>query len=188
MESLKPQDVFVACQLAIAGRTNATHEWLGKTLHLSPSTVYEALKRCRHSKLVTGSEHGIQVVPQRLFEFLVHAVPVIYYPRRVAPVRGIPTASFSPAFRDRFTKSGDLVTVWPYSKGKEMGEGLLPIYPSIPIACSQNAELYQMMSTIEILRSGKTREIAVATTYLANLLGVEKQISESPEQTEVSAA
>ena len=71
------------------------------------------------------------------------------------------------------------MTVWPYSKGKEMGEGLLPIYPSI---------LYQMMSTIEILRSGKTREIAVATTYLANLLGVEKQISESPEQTEVGAA
>jgi hypothetical protein len=172
-DTLKPQDVFVASLLAIAGKTSATHEWLAKTLHLSSSTVFESLKRCRHAKLVTGTEHGVKIVPQRLYDFLVHAVPVLYYPRRVAPVRGIATAVFSPLFRDRFTKSGDLVMVWPYSKGKELGEGLLPIYPSIPIACSQNPALYELMAAIEVLRVGKVREKAAAVSYLGNVLEVD---------------
>lgn len=175
VETLKPQDVLVACQIALAGTTNPTHAWLSKTLHLSPSTVYEALKRCRQAKLVAGkindlTSSGVSVVPQRLYEFLVHAVPILYYPRRIATVRGLPVAAFSPIFRERFTKPGDLPVVWPYSKGKEVGEGLIPIYPTIPIACSQSPGLYELMSTIEMLRIGKVREKEAATNYLENLL------------------
>ena len=173
--TLKPQDVFIACQLAIAGKANVTHAWLSKSLHLSPSTVFEGLKRCRQAKLVSdsaprGSEREVKVMRSRLYEFLVHAVPVLYYPRRSAPVRGIATATFSPAFRERFTKPGDLIMVWPYSKGKEIGEGLVPIYPTVPIACSKSPALYELMATIEVLRVGKAREKAAAEAYLENLL------------------
>ena len=83
VETLKPQDILVACQVALAGTTIPTHEWLGKTLHLSPSTVYEALKRCRQSKLVTGTYQGgrpvgVKIIPQKLYEFLVHAVVEVF--------------------------------------------------------------------------------------------------------------
>jgi hypothetical protein len=188
VETLKPQDILVACQVALAGTTIPTHEWLGKTLHLSPSTVYEALKRCRQSKLVTGTcqggrSVGVKIVPQKLYEFLVHAVPILYYPRLVAPVRGLPTAAFSPLFRERFTKPGDLVVVWPYSKGKEIGEGLLPIYPSIPIASSQNPTLHQMMAAVDLLRIGKVREKKAAASYLEELLEVD---SREPDREEVA--
>jgi hypothetical protein len=172
IEALKPQDVFVACQLALVGQENATHEWLSKKLHLSLSTVFEAIKRCRQAKLVVGPDKKAEVVKLRLYDFLVHAVPVLYYQRKVAPVRGIPTATFSPTFRDRFTKPGDLITVWPYSKGKEMGEGLLPFYPTIPLACSQNQALYHLMSAIEVLRVGKLREREAAIVYLRETFGL----------------
>lgn len=183
VDTLKPQDVLLACQLALSGKISPTHEVLGKMLHLAPSTVYEALKRCRQAKLVTDTEYGPKVVQHRLYDFLVHAVPVLYYPRRVASIRGIPTALFYSSFRGKFTKPGDLATVWPYSKGKEIGEGLLPIYPSIPIACSQNVELYELMATIEVLRVGKTREKAVALTYLDSLINGNKQeVSERKQE------
>ena len=172
VEALKPQDVFVACQLALVGQENATHEWLSKKLHLSLSTVFEAIKRCRQAKLVVGPDKKAEVVKSKLFDFLVHAVPVLYYQIKVAPVRGIPTAVFSPIFRDMFTKPGDLVTVWPYSKGKEQGEGLLPIYPTVPIACSQSQPLYQLMSAVDVLRVGKVREREDSIVFLKDLLSL----------------
>jgi hypothetical protein len=168
--ALKPQDVFVACQLAIWEGEKWTYAQLAERLHLSPSAVFEALGRCRQAKLVASTNQGAQVVAQRLFEYLVHGVPTSFYPRKLEVVRGIATATFSPLFRSRFTKDGDLPVVWPYSKGKDTGEGLVPLYPTIPIACSQNQPLYNIMATVDILRVGKARERDAAVTYLESLL------------------
>ena len=170
--SIKPQDVLVACQLAILGNKPATHAWLSETLHLSSSTVFASLKSLKFAKLVTTSGSGPRVAGQRLLEFLVYGVPTLYYPQKTEIVRGVATAVFSPHFRERFTAGKDLPVVWPYSKGKETGEGLVPLYPSIPIACSKNPDLYQLMATIEILRIGKAREKDAAISYLEELFDV----------------
>ena len=166
VHSIKPQDVLVACQLAILGNKTQTHAWLSETLHLSSSTVFASLKSLKLAKLVTASGAGPKVVGQKLLEFLVYGVPTIYYPQKTEVVRGVATAVFSPHFRERFTTDKDLPVVWPYSKGKETGEGLVPLYPSIPIACSKSLDLYQLMATIEILRIGKAREKDAAISYL----------------------
>ena len=174
-EALKPQDVFVACQIALLGEEPFTHANLAERLHLSTSTVFDALGRLRQAKLtVSAAYQPAKVVGSRLFEFLVHAVPTIYFPKKIEVVRGIPTSVFSPLFRDRFTNDLNVVLVWPYSKGKEQGEGLLPIYPTVPIACSQNQELYQLMATIDVLRVGKVREREAAVSYLEDLFEVKK--------------
>lgn len=176
-ETLKPQDVFVACQLAIWEGDKWTYAQLADRLHLSTSGVFDALARCRQAKLVASTNQGAKVVNQRLFEYLVHGVPTSFYPRKIEVVRGIATAIFSPLFRARFTKDGDLPVVWPYSKGKDTGEGLLPLYPTIPIACSQNQNLYNIMSAVDILRVGKARERDAAVTYLETLLGIEEPVA-----------
>jgi hypothetical protein len=177
-EALKPQDVFVACQLAIWEGDKWTYAELAERLHLSTSGVFEALGRCRQAKLVATTNQGARVVGQRLFDYLVHGVPTTFYPRKIEVVRGIPTSIYSPIYRDRFARNDkELPVVWPYSKGKEMGEGLLPLYPTIPIACSQNAGLYNLMATVDVLRIGKSRERDAAVSYLESILGVDE-----PEQ------
>ena len=182
MESLKPQDVFVACQIVLFGSEPFTHAKLADNLHLSTSTVFEALGRLRQAKLtVCAAYQPAKVVPGRLLEFLVHGVPTLYFPKKIEVVRGIPTSVFSPLFRDRFASEREIPTVWPYSKGKEQGEGLLPIYPTVPIACSQNQELYQLMATIDVLRVGKSREREAATSYLSDLFGA--SISEEQKES-----
>jgi len=174
--ALKPQDVFVACQLAIWEGEKWTYVQLAERLHLSPSGVFEALGRCRAAKLVASTNQGAQVVGQRLFDYLIHGVPTSFYPRKLEVVRGIATATFSPLFRARFTKDGDIPIVWPYAKGKDMGEGLIPLYPTIPIACSQNQPLYNIMAAVDILRVGRAREREAAVSYLENLLRIEEPV------------
>jgi hypothetical protein len=170
-EALKPQDVFVACQIALLGEEPFTHANLADRLHLSTSTVFDALGRLRQAKLTVGTAYQpARLIRPKLCEFLVHAVPTIYFPKKIEVVRGIPTSVFSPLFRDRFTSDLNVALVWPYSKGKEQGEGLLPIYPTVPIACSQDQDLYQLMAAIDVLRVGKVREREAAVSYLEDLL------------------
>jgi hypothetical protein len=171
VEALKPQDIFAAAALALAGGKHSSHAELAVMLHISPSTVYESLKRLRQAKLTAPSDDGAVVVKNRFLEFLVYAVPTLYFPKKIEVVRGLPTAMWSPQFRGKGTSEGkDIISVWPYSKGKELGEGLIPIYPTIPLACSQNMELYQFMGAIEVLRIGKSKDKDAATTYLKGLL------------------
>lgn len=178
---LKPQDVLVACQLAILGDKIPTQSLLGETLRLSPSTVFESVKSLRKAKLVLSSGKDLKVDIKRLLLFLVHGVPVVFYPQKTEIVRGTATGIYSSNFRSRFASEKDVPMVWPYARGKETGEGLRPLYPSIPMACANNPALYNVMTTIDILRTGKVREREAAVSYLERLLGA--SIEGSTEET-----
>jgi hypothetical protein len=187
-DALKPQDVFVACQIVLYGKEPFTHAKLAEGLHLSTSTVFDALGRLKQAKLtVSNAYQPAKVVGAKLLDFLIHGVPTIYYPKRIEVVRGIPTSVFSPLFRERFASEKEIPTVWPYSKGKEQGEGLLPLYPTVPIACSQNQELYQLMATIDVLRIGRSREREAATSYLEDLFELKTDLVGGDQREKESA-
>jgi len=176
--NLKPQDVLVACRLALAspGSEDITQRGLAADLCVSLSTVHSALKNLRGAGLVKGS--GPYVVEGgRLLDFLVHGVPVVYQAERTEVVRGVATGIFSPYFRERFAAGRLVATVWPYGKGKEVGEGLVPLYPTVPVVCSRNPELYQLLAAVDVLRVGKSREREAAVTYLRDVLKVTAGIS-----------
>ena len=50
-EALKPQDVFVACQIVLLGDKPFTQLGLAEKLHLSGSTVFEAFRRLKQATL-----------------------------------------------------------------------------------------------------------------------------------------
>ena len=154
--------------------TARTQAALASVLQMSQSTVWKSLRRLKLAKIYSeGVARGAgKVDARRLLDVLVHGLPAIYYPQKVGFVRGVPTGIFSPLFRERFATERDAVLVWPYSKGKVVGEGLVPTYPSIPAACSRDADLCQVMAAVEILRTGKVRERAAAEKYLAERFGV----------------
>ena len=184
--TLKPQDVLAACRLVLAppGGGGVTQRSLAADLHVSLSTVHSALKNLRGAGLVRGS--GPYVVDRaKLFDFLVHGVPVVYQAVRTEVVRGVATGIFSPHFRERFAVGKLVTTVWPYGKGKEVGEGLVPLYPTVPLVCSRDSELYQLLAAVDVLRVGKARERAAAVTYLRDVLKV--PVSDSVPDDEVAA-
>ena len=161
----------MACRLLLAGGADLTQRQVASALHLSLSTVHSSLKNLRRAELARGSGPYVVDGP-RFLDFLVHAVPVLYLPERTGLVRGLPTGIFSPLFRDRFTRPGDVPTVWPYSRGREVGEGLAPLYQSVPLACSRDPALYQLVAAVDALRVGRVREREAAFTYLRGIAGV----------------
>ena len=177
--TLKPQDVFLACRLALVRGDWPTHAELADQLHLSTSTVHASLKNLRAAKLVSGADPVLD--RGRLLSFLVHGVPVLYFPRRVHVLKGMPTGIFSPIFRDRFTQPGDVPVVWPYARGKEEGEGLLPLYPSCAAACARDEQLYLLMATVDVLRVGRSRERDAAVRYVERVFGVELEKADDAE-------
>ena len=76
--------------------------------------------------------------------------------------------------------------MWPYSRGRETGEGLVPLYPSLPLACSRDPELYQLMAAIDVLRVGRVREKDAAATYLEELLVRDEVVLKSDESGEAA--
>ena len=171
--TLKPHDVVVACQIAIWPEETWTYEKVGKSLRISTSEIFNVLKRCRHSKLVAKTEASSEVNKPHLLDFLVHGVPTAFYPKRIEVVKGVLTAMHAPLFRSRFTTDRDIPIVWPLAKGKDMGEGLLPLYPTVPAICQQNETLYNMLSAIDVLRVGKQREKDAAISVLASILQID---------------
>jgi len=169
--NLKPLDVFVACRLALPGGGEMTQKQVAYALSLAKSTTFVALQSLRRARLVACPGTTAAAARTRLCAFLVHGVPVVFAPVKTAVVRGLPTGIFSPHFRERFAGAKDIPLVWPYPRGRETGEGLVPLYPSLPLACSRDPALYQMMAAIDVLRVGRVREREAAVAYIEDVLG-----------------
>ena len=175
-EVLKPQDVVVVCQLAVLPEGSWTYTQLVANLHISRSEIFDGLKRARRAKLISKAEPGGEVNRRHLLDFLVHGVPTAFYPKRIEIVKGVATAIHAQPFRGRFVTDKDIPIVWPYSKGKDEGEGLIPLYPSVPLIALGNDTLYQMFAAIDVLRVGKQREKDAAITVLSAILGIEDEL------------
>lgn len=172
--TLKSQDVLVACCLRVKG--TATQAQLAEKLRMSASTVWHSLQRLKQLNFFSTAASNAEIDKYKLYDLLVRGVPMFFAAQRTGIVRGIPTGIYSPVFRERFAGLGvgtGVVQVWPYGRGKEVGEGLVPIYPSLPSACTADESLYEVMAAAGIMRVGKAREREAAAVWLGKKLGVD---------------
>jgi hypothetical protein len=134
--------------------------------------VFASFQSLRRARLVACPGTSAAAARARLLDFLVHGVPVVYLPVKTEVARGLATGIFTPHFRDRFAGARDICLVWPYPRGREVGEGLVPLYPSVPLACSRDPVFYQLVAAIDVLRVGRVREKEAAATYLEELFNL----------------
>ncbi len=176
VEILRPVDVLLACKLHTlqAARVDPTFAVLAAGLGISTSTAHEAAERCRRARLLPPS--GWQVVPRALRDLLVVAVPRVFYAVRGELTRGMPTGASAPVLAGCLpeSKAADLPLVWyedDEGEGAVRGEGVEPLYPTVPAACRQDAALYELMALADVARLG-SRALAEAAAAL-----IEKRIS-----------
>ena len=161
---LKSQDIVLMMKLLT--EPSLSQMGLAKKLHLSQAEVSHGLKRLKNSHLL--SIDG-RVIKEAAIELLVHGVKYFYPAQFSAPSLGIPTAHANPDFK--FVKHKDVESyVWPYAEGKTKGIALIPIYPSLPYACSEDKVLYKMASLVEMIRAGRARERKIGEDELCKLL------------------
>lgn len=84
--------------------------------------------------------------------------------------RGIPTAFAAAPLKKLLISGGQYIYVWPYAKGKEMGQSVEPLFKSVPEAVQHDDHLYEYLALVDAIRLGHQREVGFATDRLLGLL------------------
>jgi hypothetical protein len=169
-ENLRPQDVLVVCKIFSQGilRVETTYTSLSVDLGMSTSTVYESVERCRKSQLLPPSKWKVST--KHLRDLIVHAVPRVFYAVRGAMTVGTPTAAYATVLATKFKLAPGMVpVVWCEDdppEGLPRGEGLEPLYPTVPASCRLDNVLYELMALADVMRVGSSSERAFAFDIL----------------------
>lgn len=166
---LKSQDVVILLQVHCLG-TAWTYSELAKSLKMSASTVYEGLRRCEMSHLY--NQNRKRVLKGAIQEFLIHGLKYVFPAEVGGLVRGIPTAHSAEPLKGLLMVGEDNPYVWASAEGKIKGQGITPLYKSVPevVENEENYRLYELLCLVDSLRVGKIREQELAAMELSKRL------------------
>jgi len=101
-----------------------------------------------------------------MYNFIIHGLKYVFPASISLMTRGIPTSFASPALREHVETAGGLIYVWPDPEGKEMGQSIEPLFPSVPFAVRQDRQLYEFLALVDAIRLGNAREVKLAKSQL----------------------
>lgn len=160
---LKPQDIVVLLKVDCLGE-EWTYQELAKSIKASSSVVYEALKRCEECHLYNAQRRII--LKGSLLEFLVHGLKYVFPAKAGALVRGVPTAHSAEPLKGLLMVNDDSAYVWASRRGKIKGQGIIPLYHSVPEVVGDDRRFYELLCLVDSLRVGKVREVELAKLEL----------------------
>ncbi len=163
MEMLKPVDVVVLGKVLVLRDQPWNQPRLARELGVAQTNIHRSLKQLEQSHLLDSK------TPQRqaFFEFATHAIKYVY-PATLGPIsRGVPTGHLL---------GSELVTsqgyVWPADSGSGTGTTITPLHACVPGAALRDPQFHHLMSLLDVFRTGRVRELALATKQLSHLLGL----------------
>jgi hypothetical protein len=145
---------------------------LESTLGVSKTEVNASIKRSISSGLAINDPDSDRAKPNRrnLYNFIIHGLKFVYPAKPGAMTRGIPTAFAAAPLKNRLINAGKYIYVWPYAKGKDMGQSVEPLFRSVPDAVQKDDRLYEYLALIDAIRLGKQREAGLAAERLSERL------------------
>ncbi len=164
--ALHAQDVVVALKLALDPQASS-YASLADALGLSTSQVHAAVKRAGEAGLLVAGSRKVN--QQALVEFLVHGLKYVFPAKRGPIVRGMPTAHSAPPLNETIIE-GETPVVWPDPSGTVRGESIEPLHKGVPQAARLDERLYQSLSLIDAIRTGRARERKLAAKKLKAMI------------------
>lgn len=183
MNGIKGQDVVILLKLMSleqgrkdrqqdAGlQTDAPHTVrdLEMQLSISKSEVNNSIRRCLDSGLaLRDREDGRPRANARsLLDFIRHGLKFVFPASPGAMTRGMPTAFAAPMLEGLLVSAGEYIHVWPSPEGEAVGQGVKPLFKSVPAAARQDERLYEYLALVDAVRLGGRREADLAGERLA---------------------
>jgi len=162
-------DIPVALQLADSA--DLTYEQIGDVLGISQSTAHDSVRRLRAAGLVQA-EH-LRANRIALLEFLEHGVRYAFPAVLEAPAAGIPTAFSGPALVNEIV--ADQPIVWPVASGTTFGPAISPLLPNVAELPRKQPTLYRLLTLVDAVRVGRTRERSLAMDLLKSAFRSQKR-------------
>lgn len=160
--SMKPQDVVILLKVIALNNENWQQIPLAHSLKMSQSEVSQSVARSRYAGLL--GDNGKKVMRQALYDFLQYGLAVVFPAKPGAVVRGIPTAHSTAPLNKEIRSREDYV--WPFAKGNVRGQGITPLYTTVPQAILEDEQLHALLALADALRVGKAREKSIAIQEL----------------------
>lgn len=172
LQGIKPQDILILLKLCLMGDQSWRHMDLAIELGLSQTEVSFALERCRHSGFLDSSKK--RVLKTALMEFLTYGLKYVYPVQAGAVSLGVPTAHSAAPLSARIRSDADDQYVWPYAGGQIRGQGIAPLYESVPFAALNDPKLHELLALVDALRVGRARERGIAIEELEKRIGAKR--------------
>lgn len=161
--SLRPQDIVILLKKISPSGWSMDGKQLATSLNISQSEVSESLARSRVTGLLDSSRGVVNTCA--LSDFLVYGIRYVFPAVPEGIVRGMSTgASASPVAGKLIPGSESYV--WPFIDGKDRGQAIVPLYPTVPVAAERDPDLYALLAATDALRFGRVREREIAKEVL----------------------
>lgn len=160
---MRPQDIVVLLKIISFKNDQWRSIDIAKEIQLSPSEVSEALNRCRTAKLIDSKKRKININSFR--EFLLFGLKYVFPTEPGAIVKGIPTAHSASPIKEHISSDSDIY-VWAYAKGTHRGQAIAPLYATLPQAVQNDKAFYELLTIIDTIRVGRSREVQIAVEEL----------------------
>jgi hypothetical protein len=162
---MRPLDVVVLLKII----SNQNKAWktrdLAYDLNISLSEISESLNRSMIAGLLDATKKKVFV--KNLFDFLQYGIRYVFPQKPGSLAIGMPTAHAAPIMKEKIVSEQNYV--WADLNGTLKGETIEPLFESVPFASKKDANLYNMLALVDVLRVGKTREIKIALQELQRL-------------------
>lgn len=98
---------------------------------------------------------------QSMIELLCFGIRHVFQSEKSGVGRGLPTGWNCPFITSEMNPP-NMPLVWPMPGGPVQGELTEPLYPQVTAAAMQDDELYGLLALIDVIRTGKPRELVHA--------------------------
>ncbi len=159
---MRPQDVVLLLKLIIDGGEENKIKELSSKLFISASEISESLNRSAISGLLLPDTRTVNKEP--FLKFLEHGLQYVF-PAQLGPVRnGYFTAHSESSLYLSFSSEEKLV--WADEQGKERGQTILPLYPTVVKTIKKDRLLYKLLALCDIIRIGDASDKNKAVWHL----------------------
>ena len=161
---LKPQDIIVILKTITTQNPKWTYSSLSAELFMSASETHSAIKRLSLARL--WDPIGKFPFKIALEEFICHGLKYAFPGNFSGITRGLATAPSAPPLNQLIVQQEENNFVWPDPVGQTKGLGILPLYKTVPKAVQTDNSLYELLSLIDAIRIGSSREQRIAINEL----------------------
>lgn len=164
--TLKPQDIVILLKIIALGDASWYHHTIAEDLNMSQSEVSQSLNRSKYAGLIDSSKKKVNKLA--FTELLLHGISYVF-PQQPGPiVRGLLTAHSAQPLNEIINSNENYV--WPYAKGLDRGQAIEPLYNTAVQASLKDQNLYELLTLVDAIRVGRTREKELAKTELKKRL------------------
>ena len=168
-KGMRPQDIVILLKIVALRDKEWRYTDLANGIGISQSEVSEALNRCVIAKLIDSKKRKVYL--NALNEFLIYGLKYVFPSVPGAIVKGVATAHSASPIKEHFANVAD-VYVWPYAKGNQRGQAIEPLYNTLPAAIEDDKPFYELLTIVDTIRVGRTREVKIAIEELKKRLDV----------------